>query len=187
MPVLTVLLALLSLVVGGIACSAGSDRGATAGPHQEGTSGMDTPPLVLLASTEGGPFRAGSPIPVTVTLRNVSSRPIWVNQRLGVGYEDGLFRELYFSVIDASTGQVLPVPDTARVDVHRMPPVREDFRELAPGEEISAAVDLAFWYPFQQGDYRVVFTYENEDAGQAFGIDAFTGTITAEPLELTIA
>jgi hypothetical protein len=187
MPLLAILFTLLSLALGGIACSTGSDRGATAGPHQEDTSGMDTPPLVLLASTEGGPFRAGSPIPVTVTLRNVSSNPVWVNQRLGVGYEDGLFRELFFTVIDASTGQVLPVPDAARVDVHRMSPAREDFRELAPGEEVSASVDLAFWYPFQQGDYRVVFTYVNEDAGQAFGIGAFTGTITAEPLELTIA
>jgi hypothetical protein len=187
MPMLAVLLALLYLALGGIACSTGSDRGAVPGPHQEGTPGMDTPPLLLLARAEGGTFRTGSPIPVEVTLRNVSSRPIWVNARLGVGYEDGLSRELFFTVIDASSGRVLPVPDTARVDVHRMPPARTDFRELAPGEAVGATVDLAFWYPFQRpGDYRVVVTYENDDDGRRFGLDAFTGAVAADPLELAV-
>jgi hypothetical protein len=148
---------------------------------------MNTQPLILLARAEGKPFRQNSPVPVEVTLSNVSADPIWVNARLGVGYEDGLFRELHFTVFDASSGDILPVPDTARVDVHRLPPTRDDFRELAPGGEVETSVDLAFWYPFQRsGDYRVVLTYENEDDGHAFGIDAFTGIIQADPLEIAI-
>jgi hypothetical protein len=176
---------LLSLMPGGRPCVS-SDQEADR-PHQENAAGMNTQPLILLARTEATSFGVGAPIPVAVTLRNVSSDPIWVNARLGAGYEDGMFRELYFTVIDASTGATLPVPETARVDAHRLPPTRDDFRELAAGEEVTTSVDLAFWYPFQTpGAYRIVFTYENDDDGQAFGLDAFTGATSAEPLEITI-
>jgi hypothetical protein len=148
---------------------------------------MDTQPLNFIARTETASFGLGSPIPVEVTLRNGSSHPIWVNTRLGVGYQDGMFREVYFTVFDAASGQILPVPDTARVDAHRLPPARDDFRELAPGEEVRNSIDLAYWYPFQRpASYRIVMTYENDDAGQAFGLTAFTGAVSAEPIEITV-
>jgi hypothetical protein len=179
---------LLWLAVWGAICPAGGDRRTPPPSQQEGTSGMETSPLALAVQSEAASFRLGSPIPVRVTLRNVSSQPVWVNQRLGMGYEDDLIRELYFTVFDASSGQVLPVPDTARVDAHRLPPTRDDFRQLEPGGEVVVNTDLAFWYPFERpGPYRVVVSYENRDDGQAFGLRAFTGRVDADPIEFGVA
>jgi hypothetical protein len=126
------------------------------------------------------------PMPLVVALRNASPTPIWVNARMGMGYEDGLVRELYFTVYDAE-GTLLPVPDGARVDVHRLPPRRQDFMELAAGGAVETTVDASFWYPFpHSGRFSIVFTYENRWAGHEFGVEAFTGTVSAPALSVAV-
>jgi hypothetical protein len=142
--------------------------------------------LTLMVTSERTSYSRGAPIPLTVTLRNISTVGVWVNGRMGVGYEDNPVRELYFTVYTAD-GQVLPVPDEARTDVHRMPPRKDDFRYLEPGQSIATVVDLSIWYPFPgAGRYRIVFTYENVWDGKQFGVDAWTGRVSSEPVSLVV-
>jgi hypothetical protein len=146
---------------------------------------MNTP-LTLTVTSERPSYSRGAPIPLTVTLRNISTAGVWVNGRMGVGYEDSPVRELYFTVYTAD-GQVLPVPDESRTDVHRMPPRKDDFRHLEPRQSIATVVDLSMWYPFPgAGRYRIVFIYENIWDGKQFGVDAWTGRVSSEPVSLVV-
>jgi hypothetical protein len=143
-------------------------------------------PLTLTVTSERTSYSRGAPIQLTVTLRNMSTAGVWVNGRMGVGYEDSPVRELYFTVYTAE-GQVLPVPDEARTDVHRMPPRKDDFRYLEPGQSIATVVDLSMWYPFTgAGRHRIVFTYENIWDGKQFGVDALTGRVSSESVSLVV-
>jgi hypothetical protein len=142
--------------------------------------------LTLTATATGGSFAAGAAIPVRLRLVNSSPTPVQVNGRLGVGYEDEPDREIFFTVRDRH-GRVLPVPDEVRVDAHRRPPGRNDFRSLNPGQGVTGEVNLALWYPFERpDDYLVTLHYENTDDGAAFGIDAVTGRFDSEALRLRI-
>jgi hypothetical protein len=146
---------------------------------------MDAP-LTLTATTSGDGFAMAAPIPVRLRLTNQSAEPVRVNGRFGVGYPDGLYREIFCTVRD-DTGRVRPVADGARVDAHRLPPGRLDFQLLAPQQAVTGELDLALWYPFEQpGRYSVEFHYQNSDDGAAFGFDAFTGRIDSDVLQLQI-
>jgi hypothetical protein len=143
-------------------------------------------PLSLSAVSEQSEYPIGSVIAYTVRLHNVSDAPVWVNRRMGVGYEDGFERELYFEVFDES-GTLVPAPENARVDVHRMPPTRDDFTQLDPGGMAEATVQVSFWQPFKaSGAFQIVFTYENLQDGSEFGMRAFTGIVSAPPVFLKI-
>lgn len=143
-------------------------------------------PLALTASPAGHVLPVGGPVPVRLSLANRSHIPVQVNRRLAVGYADGLYREIFFTVRDRA-GRLLPVPDEARVDAHQLPPVRDNFQLLNPGDEVTSGVDLALWYPFEQAnEYLVTMHYENSDDGSAFGISAFTGRLDSEDLHLRI-
>ena len=142
--------------------------------------------LVLTATAEPSSFALGSSVVLRVTLTNQSQSNLWVNRRFGAGYGDGFERELYFTLFD-SAGKPMPIADDARTDAHRLPPRREDFVCLHPGAGVSAEVDLAMWHPLPgPGTYRVVVHYQNECAGDAFGIHAFTGTLQASPITFEI-
>jgi len=146
---------------------------------------MNTP-LTLRVTSERTSYSRSIPIPLTVTLRNISTAAVLINGRLGVGYEDSVVRELYFTVYTAD-GQVLPVPNEARTDVHRMPPRKDDFRYLEPGQTLATEVDVTMWYPCSRtGRYSIVFTYENTWDGKQFGIDAWTGRVSSEPVSLVV-
>jgi hypothetical protein len=148
---------------------------------------MTTSPLTLTARADATTFRRGASIPIVLTLANTSTTPLWVNRRIGVGYQDSLFREVYFTVTDAVTGAVVPVADKDRADAHRLPPSRADFAELAPGAMRSERIDLAIWFRFPRaGRYRVAFTYHNDADGAEHELRAFTGVVAAAPIELAI-
>jgi hypothetical protein len=147
---------------------------------------MDAP-LSLTVSLAQPARPAGAPIYAQVALVNRSQRAITVNGRLALGYADGLERELFFEVQDAETGRTIPVPDEQRVDSHVMPPGQDDFRALAPGASIGRDVDVSVHFPFSKpGRYRIVFHYENRHRGSEFGLDAYVGTVTAEPVVLEV-
>jgi hypothetical protein len=146
---------------------------------------MDAP-LTLTASTAGDRFAVAAPIPVRLALTNQSANPVWINGRLGVGYPDGLCREIFFTVRD-DAGRVLPVPDAVRVDAHRLPPTQLDFVQLRPRQAVTGQLDLALWCPFEQpGSFSVEFHYQNSDDGSAFGLAAFTGRVDAGGIRLQI-
>ena len=143
-------------------------------------------PFELTATMGRTHFQPGEPIPALITLRNTSTSTIWVNRRLGVGYEDNIEREIYFTV-SAENGAVLPVPDEERVDVHRTALERRDFAPLDPDAAIETTLNIAAWYPFRKaGLYRIVFTYENRRDGKEFGVEAFCGIVNSDPLSIDI-
>ena len=148
---------------------------------------MDNAQLNLTVASAGSSFSLGSSIPVEVKLTNVSSDSVWINKRLGVGYEDSSIRELFFTVYDSFTREIIPAPETERVDVHRMPPARVDFDLLAPGASVGVAVDLSYWHRFgENGHYEIVFTYQNEYDGHEFELKAFTVELVSNPLTITV-
>ena len=142
--------------------------------------------LNLITMLERDSYSLNTDIPVQIILENASSTALWVNGRMGMGYEDGLERELYMRV-QTPDGRVLPVPDTERIDIHRLQPRLEDFRLLAPGERIGTTVNAATWYPFRQpGQFQMIFTYENRARGKHFNLEAFVGRVSATPLSVEL-
>lgn len=148
---------------------------------------MSSLPLVFTATPVDSVAKLGMSVTVQVALRSAATEPIWVNKRMGMGYEDSLIRELFCTIRDESTGRPLPVSEDERVDAHRLPPTRKDFEQLRPGEEVTAVVNLATWHPFRQpGVYRVELIYENQFDGHEFGLQAFTGAVRAEPVTIKL-
>jgi len=148
---------------------------------------MNIAPLKLTALCDKSSFRLGSSILVQVKLSNASAHPIWINKRMGVGYEDSMVREIFFTVYDASTGRVIPAPEDERVDAHRLPPSRGDFQQLGPGDAADVVVDLSYWYRFKlAGNYQIIFTYDNHYDGGEFGVKAFKGKVTSNPVDVTL-
>jgi hypothetical protein len=132
-------------------------------------------------------FTLGSPVTVAIELRNLSVEPILVNGRLAVGYPDGINRELYFRVFESHTGREILVPDTERVDVHRMPPKQEDFVVLSPRSATSTRVDVSVWCALKvPARYELVCVYDNDDDGAEFGVAAFVGTIESNRWPLVL-
>ncbi len=147
---------------------------------------MTASPLALTARSMRSTVAVGAPIDFELTLTNVSAAPLWINQRMTVGYPDDAMREIYVTVRDAGGAEV-KTPDLERVDAHRSPPSRADFVELAPRQSIHASVDVTLWFPARlPGRYTVAVSYTNDDAGDAFGLRAFLGTVHAAPLDLTL-
>jgi hypothetical protein len=148
---------------------------------------MSPSPVALAVRSEPSAIPVGSPIRVELTLTNVGSAPVWINRRMSVGYPDDILREVYVTVHDAR-GVLVKVSDIERVDAHRSPPIRSDFVELAPKQSFRADVDLTLWFPTRLlGHYTVTVTYANDDAGTAFGLQAFTGAVTTAPFDVTLA
>ena len=58
-------------------------------------------PLILTVTSEKVVHSRSAPIPLTVMLHNESTVPSLINARMGVGYEDSVIRELYFTVYTA--------------------------------------------------------------------------------------
>ena len=147
---------------------------------------MSPLPLALAVRSEPSTIPVGAPIHVELTLTNVGSAPVWINRRMSVGYPDDILREIYIIAHDAG-GALVKVSDIERVDAHRSSPTRNDFVELAPKQSFRADVDLTLWFPTRlPGRYSVTVTYANDDAGAAFGLQAFTGAVTTAPFDLTL-
>jgi hypothetical protein len=85
-----------------------------------------------------------------VVLRNASPRPVLVNARLFAS-PDHMNREIATDVVDADTGE----RRSGGYLINARLPEAEDFRELAPGEEVRRQISAFVRTPVKPGRYLV--------------------------------
>ncbi|HEX6022764.1 MAG TPA: hypothetical protein VFZ00_12265 [Solirubrobacter sp.] len=102
--------------------------------------------------------RAHDPHRVEVAIVNDGPEPVTVNARLAPGYRDSSSRELFADVFDGDRQVAVPA-----LDYDRHPPQRDDYVELAPGEQLTTSFDLRYWYRVPPGDYELVVYYQADE------------------------
>jgi hypothetical protein len=150
-------------------------------------------PLATDVQLAHSTFTAGTPIPITVSIRNSSSRTVTVNRRMAVNdiAAPAAARDVAFDIRTAS-GTTVPF----RWDVKIGPPEPGDFGQLGPGRTEATIVDLTEQFFLDQpGSYTVTAVYENvvrgpidpdkPDAG-AKDVGAVRGRVASKPLKFTI-
>jgi hypothetical protein len=129
-------------------------------------------------------YSVEEPIEVTVVLKNGSNDPLTINKRMGInpGHMGEGSWEVKFDVA-FPPGQRLMI-DTL---INRGQPSREDFTLLPPRGEISTVYPLTkFYWMKLLGAYQVRATYHNSVDGSQFGLSAWTGEITSNPIHLKV-
>lgn len=127
-------------------------------------------------------FAVDDKVPLGITLSNQGSEPIRIVPRLGVGYENSLDREIYFSItIDDGTYDGY---NDFRVDYNRPEVQDKDIQKLGPGESVSSQVDLQEWYRMTKpGTYVIRATY---DVHEVESFSPATKPVVSGPISVTI-
>lgn len=159
-------------------------------PSSRDTLAMDQGKLACQLSVGGTldsrrvAAKVGTPVPLWVRIRNEDDRPI---RLLSAGrIEDAslppLLREVAIEVRPAK-GEVTP----RGLLVYRPPDAGDTFA-LAPGEFVSARVDLGFLFDLSRpGTYEVAVSYEvPANLARAFGRPIWTGRISAPPATIDL-
>lgn len=113
----------------------------------------DEPGAVLEIEAPRDEVKVGEPVLVQVTLANRGSQPLWLNERLGPNSPlmPPPFRELTLSIVGPDGRKLRFV-----AKVNRDPARPKDFCVLRPNEAVTATLDLANYYLFdQEGVYTV--------------------------------
>ena len=112
-------------------------------------------------------YSVGRPVPVAMTLTNVSSAPVRVNGRLAVNddREPAAFREVTFDIRTPSGKHA-----AFRLDIKRGAARPSDVVSLKPHESVRKTVDLAHYYALREtGTYKVRATYASAAPGAEHG------------------
>jgi len=135
------------------------------------------PDLRLALHVPIHPLRRADPAPVTVVLANAGSSSVPVNRRMAPGYLDSISREVYFDV-DGEYG---------RRKYERNSPDPTDFGPLAPGELISAEIDLLGWYRLRAaGTYRVRAHYRCDEELAEPPAGTFAGVVDSPTVTVVV-
>ena len=112
-------------------------------------------------------YSAGRPVPLDMTLTNVSSAPLRVNGRLAVNddREPAAFREVTFDIRTPSGKRA-----SFRLDIKRGAARPSDLVSLKPHESVRKTADLAHYYVLREtGTYEVRATYASAAPGSENG------------------
>ena len=129
-------------------------------------------------------YAVGEPMDVTVILKNHSNAPVTINKRMGINPTDMPegYWELRFAFTYQTEAALFPGPP-----VNRGKPRAKDFTVLSPEGEMSWTYTLTDWHRIRlQGDYQVKAIYHNSVDGSQFGLSAWTGEITSNPVNLKV-
>ncbi len=139
--------------------------------------------LVLTLDLPGYPLRRQAPAPVQMVLRNAGDESAVVNTRLAPGYRDSLSREVYFDLTPAEPGP--PPQPLVKYQRDFAPP--EAYRALEPGEQVTAEVDLLYWYRVPRpGRYRVTAYYQADEPLAAPPPGTATGVVESPIYDIVI-
>jgi hypothetical protein len=135
--------------------------------------------LTLTLGLERQIHHLGEPIHVRVVLQNTGRVSVTVNKRLELSRP-----ELRLDIED-ERGQkarwLPPVPPP--------PLTASDFVDLAAGQSLPATqieIGRHLSGPLRPGRYTAVATYSNSARGAAFGLRAWTGTVTSQAISFEI-
>ena len=129
-------------------------------------------------------YSVGESIDVTLVLKNQSNAPLTINKRMGINPKkmaEGSW-EVKFDV-------TFPPGERLMIDtrINRGEPHQEDFTVLPPGGETSMVYTLTKYYWMElPGAYEVKATYHNSIDGSMFGLSAWTGESTSNPVYLRV-
>lgn len=148
-----VTIAVLATLVLATACGGGSD---------EDTDAAVTGTLSVTLTLAADQVAAGAAIPLTVTVRNESGDTLTVAR-------PALVPSMVYLAVTRDGGDVVPFDGPWP----RLRPLTADaFVELAAGESVEHAFDLADWYTLPAGTYSIVASYHNEHDGSQLGLSA---------------
>ena len=144
-----------------------------------------SPRVEFRATLEKSSSASNDPIPVSFTLKNTGSQPVWVNARFYLSCpsaaEDD--RDVTLTVTGPS-GKELPCTFSYPTGL----PKSEYFKQLEAGQEAAAEYprDLRGFVELKApGTYTLRAVYHNV-FGAELGLEAFKGPLTAEPVSFTI-
>lgn len=175
------------LLVAAIACAPkpAPTPSPTAKPKPSPTPAPPAGELRLTIEPARTSYRVFEPMTVRLILENGFDRTVAVNGRLLLNdpVAPDSERDIIFILVGPD-GTELPF----QCDVDAIAPQEEDFVSLAPGEYLEREYDLAQSFEVMHaGVYVVVAMYENQDDGGEFGLEAWTGVLESEGLEIELA
>jgi len=152
-----------------------------------GQSTTDEPGAVLEIEVAGGEVKAEGPVLLHVTLTNRGSQPLWLNGRLGLNspFAAPSQRELTLWIAGPDGRQLR---FAAFLDQYFAQ--AKDFCVLRPSESVTATLDLAKYYPFdQEGVYTVRARYA--DGSPKFppapdGVIPFKGPLRSNEVQIHV-
>ena len=129
-------------------------------------------------------YSVREPIEVTLVLKNQTDAPITINKRMAINpgqMGEGSW-EVKFAVVFPPGERLI-----RGALINRGKPHQEHFTVLPPGGEYSRTHILTryFWMELP-GAYEVKAIYHNSVDGSQFGLSAWTGEITSDPIYLRV-
>ncbi len=130
-------------------------------------------------------YEPRKPINMTLTLKNKTRKPIYVNKRFHLNSKESPRgeKEVYLIVISPS-GKELP----CKVSNTDGFPRTDELVLLEPGREVSIDRQKGIngFFDFDEpGTYKITATYENV-YGEEIGVDAFKGRIKSKRVKIVI-
>ncbi|MFC1624046.1 hypothetical protein ACFL28_01825 [Candidatus Omnitrophota bacterium] len=141
--------------------------------------------LTLLFDEDKLEYKLKDPIYISFRLKNIASKPIYINKRFFVNSEDSQpgYRELFLEVTGPS-GEKLPGREPRDTGFPRT----GDFVLLEPDEEITSErkKSLRAYFDLEEtGKYKIVAIYHNV-YGEEIGVDTFRDKVTSKPVTIKI-
>jgi len=138
---------------------------------------MSTGSVVLSLSPSKMHVKLGDEITVQLLFETVGQEPVWIPGRLIVG------GDVWVEVRDASNRRL-----TYLGEKYTLKPLRkDDFLKLNPNHVYGRHINLAEFYKLDEpGKYLARASFKNEDAGQTWGLNAWTGSMVSNELEIII-
>lgn len=98
------------------------------------------------------------PLMIQAVLHNSGLKPVMINDRMALGYENQISRELYFRIVRSENDQEADFP---KADINRDLSKPKDYHFLPPGESRKAVFNLFEFYRLTKpGEYRVTLFYD---------------------------
>ena len=137
--------------------------------------------LIVTAMFLVDTIRVGDSLPVSVSIINKGTRPLLVNGRLAVGYEDNITREIFVSLYD-STGAKIDI--VSKIDYNREYAAISDYVILSPEQSIETQFDLMQWYPIDKlGNYSFFIHYQADELSPNRPNDVVKGVYTSSKMQ----
>jgi hypothetical protein len=123
------------------------------------------------------PLVAGAPVPIALVFTNASDAPIWINaNQADATVEVGVVGPRVERLPREGGGEPLKAADFVRLEPHGLH--RIDLPDLI-GARVRSRLTLG-------GRYLIRAAYRNDSDGARFGVNAWTGTVTSEPLAIDV-
>lgn len=140
--------------------------------------------LSLRIERENPVVLLNQPFMVKVILSNNSQEAIIVNNRMALGLEQQLSRELYPKLVHAGSSE--PV-ERKYVKTNRDKADLSDYVSLAPGERIEKTVDIFSQYPVvEEGRAELILFYQADESYSNAPEDVFRGIVSSNMLEIEL-